>query len=372
MTTQAAQPALPAQATQPSQATQPARAALAEAAPEPSPTAPSPTEPSPNEATDALASSAGLLAPLGLSDSAEQLYSEVSASATVVTDIDMAGRDADLAALTQVGLVRVTEDKRLVAIPIRLAVERWASEQESRIRRARSAASQFAALQRTTHGRFIELVRGLDQARDVADQLQRSAETTVLCFDREPYFSQSRGVIAPAQPEMSALGIKYQVVYQQRALEDPLVMAGVRQALELGEEARTYPNVPMRMLIADHNLAVVVLPYGSDPTDQGPTDVDALVVHPSALLDALVRTFSAIWQLAVPVGKLTAESADGELPEHRLLLRLLATGVTDASIARELGVSERTVHRRVTRLQQLLGANSRFLLGVQAVKRGWI
>lgn len=329
------------------------------------------TEQADSPTPDSLASGSGLLAPLGLTDGAEQLYSEVSA-ATAVTSADLAGRDADLAALIQVGLLRVTEDERLVAIPIRLAVERWATEQELRVRQARSAANQFAALQRTTHGRFLELVRGLDQARDVADQLQYRAETAVLCFDREPYFSQSRGDIAPAQPEVSARGIKYRVVYQQRALDDPLVMAAVRQSLELGEEARTYPNVPMRMLIADHSLAVVVLPYGTDPTDQGPTDVDALVVHPSALLDALVRTFEAIWQLAVPVGRLTADSEDGDLPEHRLLLRLLATGVTDASIARELGVSERTVHRRVTRLQQLLGANSRFLLGVQAVKRGWI
>lgn len=54
------------------------------------------------------------------------------------------------------------------------------------------------------------------------------------------------------------------------------------------------------------------------------------------------------------------------------LLRLMRTGAIDETIARELGVSLRTVHRRITRLQNLLGARSRFQLGVIACERGWV
>lgn len=56
----------------------------------------------------------------------------------------------------------------------------------------------------------------------------------------------------------------------------------------------------------------------------------------------------------------------------RRLLRLMRTGAIDETIARELGVSLRTVHRRITRLQDLLGARSRFQLGVIACERGWV
>jgi DNA-binding NarL/FixJ family response regulator len=56
----------------------------------------------------------------------------------------------------------------------------------------------------------------------------------------------------------------------------------------------------------------------------------------------------------------------------RHLLRLMRTGAIDETIARELGVSLRTVHRRITRLQNLLGARSRFELGVIACERGWV
>lgn len=56
----------------------------------------------------------------------------------------------------------------------------------------------------------------------------------------------------------------------------------------------------------------------------------------------------------------------------RRLLRLMRTGAIDETIARELGVSLRTVHRRITRLQVLLGVRSRFQLGVIACERGWV
>ncbi|WP_033443075.1 helix-turn-helix domain-containing protein [Saccharothrix sp. NRRL B-16314] len=56
----------------------------------------------------------------------------------------------------------------------------------------------------------------------------------------------------------------------------------------------------------------------------------------------------------------------------RRLLLLMRTGAIDEAIARELGVSPRTVHRRITRLQDLLGVRSRFQLGVIVCERGWV
>jgi DNA-binding NarL/FixJ family response regulator len=54
------------------------------------------------------------------------------------------------------------------------------------------------------------------------------------------------------------------------------------------------------------------------------------------------------------------------------LLRLMRTGATDRAIARELGVSLRTLHRRIARLQSLLGVQSRFQLGVLAAELEWL
>jgi len=58
--------------------------------------------------------------------------------------------------------------------------------------------------------------------------------------------------------------------------------------------------------------------------------------------------------------------------DQRLLLGQLAGGAKDEQIARALGLSVRTVRRRVAELLEELGADSRFQAGVEAVRRGWI
>ncbi|HUQ55614.1 LuxR C-terminal-related transcriptional regulator [Lentzea sp.] len=54
------------------------------------------------------------------------------------------------------------------------------------------------------------------------------------------------------------------------------------------------------------------------------------------------------------------------------LLRLMRTGATDRAIARELDVSLRTLNRRISRLQSMLGVQSRFQLGVLAAELEWL
>jgi DNA-binding NarL/FixJ family response regulator len=54
------------------------------------------------------------------------------------------------------------------------------------------------------------------------------------------------------------------------------------------------------------------------------------------------------------------------------ILSLLSDGRSDSTIARESGVSLRTVERRVRSLMDRLGAKTRFQAGVQAARRGWI
>jgi DNA-binding NarL/FixJ family response regulator len=51
---------------------------------------------------------------------------------------------------------------------------------------------------------------------------------------------------------------------------------------------------------------------------------------------------------------------------------LLTVGASDQVVARQLGVSVRTVERRVRYLTEHLGAATRFQAGVQAVRRGWV
>ncbi len=57
-------------------------------------------------------------------------------------------------------------------------------------------------------------------------------------------------------------------------------------------------------------------------------------------------------------------------PEHIELIRLLVTDLPASAIASRLGVTDRTVRRRVQRLCDHLGVNSRVEVIIWAVRHG--
>ncbi len=71
-------------------------------------------------------------------------------------------------------------------------------------------------------------------------------------------------------------------------------------------------------------------------------------------------------------GVLQRPSAVGPSDLERELLRLLAQGLTDATVAKRLNVSLRTERRMVADLMRRLGASGRFEAGVKAARRRWI
>jgi DNA-binding NarL/FixJ family response regulator len=96
----------------------------------------------------------------------------------------------------------------------------------------------------------------------------------------------------------------------------------------------------------------------------------ALVVRGSALLDALINMFLLLWDQALPV---VPDIEDGALDDtDRRLLTMLASGMQDDTIARQLRVSTRTVGRRVANLMERLGVKTRFQAGVYAVRNSLI
>jgi DNA-binding NarL/FixJ family response regulator len=55
---------------------------------------------------------------------------------------------------------------------------------------------------------------------------------------------------------------------------------------------------------------------------------------------------------------------------HEGILRLLADGLTDQSIARSMGITTRTVTRRISEIYELLGVEIRFRAGIAARELG--
>ncbi|GAA4934054.1 LuxR family transcriptional regulator [Streptomyces coeruleoprunus] len=211
---------------------------------------------------------------------------------------------------------------------------------------------------------LVEVVTG----EEIGPRLRRawaSARAQIRQFDSPPYFP-----IPTATDEALATlarGVTQRVVYTRESLEFPGNLAGsIEPCIEAGEQARVVPSVPVKLIIIDDAYALVSLPI--EETDVHHT---MLVVQASGLFSALVALFEQTWQGALPFhGPLPG--ARRLLPSDRRLLALLAGGVSDDDIARELGISRRTLFRRIELLMTRLGARTRFQMALQAQRRGWL
>lgn len=143
------------------------------------------------------------------------------------------------------------------------------------------------------------------------------------------------------------------------AREAPGVLAARAAA---GEQVRVLPDLPTRMLVVGDSH--VLLP---DPL--GYADMPLAVVRQRAVVEAATQWFELLWERAATPA-VAARGARHD--QRRFLLQQLAAGEHDEQIARRLGLSLRTVRRRVADLMTELGADSRFQAGVEAARRGWI
>jgi len=116
------------------------------------------------------------------------------------------------------------------------------------------------------------------------------------------------------------------------------------------------------MVLADRRTALI-------PLDLSSPRSEVLLVRSSALLDALYALFESLWDRAVPVSLdrdrslKTGADVAGVAHEAREILRLMAAGLNDKAIAHELGISMRTLNRRISELMTQLNARSRFQIG---------
>jgi DNA-binding CsgD family transcriptional regulator len=144
---------------------------------------------------------------------------------------------------------------------------------------------------------------------------------------------------------------------------DSLDGGGGRLAGELerrGVAVRVAARVPMKLVLFRGRAALLK----ADP--ERPEQDDLVVVRSPALLASLQVIVELLWERATPLGRVPD---DGRVPDARLL-ELMAAGCQDEAIAEELGVSVRTVRRRVAELLEGFGARTRFQAGAQAARRG--
>lgn len=227
-----------------------------------------------------------------------------------------------------------------------------------------------AGARRRDADHLVEVIVGAATLRERLRQVQNSARKEILWFCRaNPLAMQG----ADNTEEYAALnrGVRYRSIYERALLETPGELDSIAEGVSWGEEARTLPTLPVRLAIIDRETAICPLVRTDE---QGIGEPTAAVIGRSQLLDALLALFESHWELATPVrSHLGPEESKADLDDsERLLLSLVVAGLPDKSIATQLGISRRTVQRRLDRLMDLAAVDTRTGLAFQAARRGWI
>jgi DNA-binding CsgD family transcriptional regulator len=282
--------------------------------------------------------------------------------------------DRSLEILAGRGLARLHEGGQLEVMPPDIALPARAAGLERLARSTRAAAHELAQVYYQARsetgppdGSTVRVLQSMDELAAATAEIVSAGTVQVRCF--RALTPRTRALFgAPMHshedPTVGAGG----TVLPHLAVYDTAVL-GLDNALEIltareraGERSRFTSNVPFAAVVVDDTAAVVDL-TGFDATGHG-----SLLVRSRPFVRALAALADRLWELSSPLSHYTGARASDR--RDQAILMLLAAGASDATIARQSGVSQRTVERRVRALMDQLGASTRFQAGVLAARRG--
>ncbi len=165
-------------------------------------------------------------------------------------------------------------------------------------------------------------------------------------------------------PELRKRGVEHIIIYDSPFLDEQDGPEDMAAGYADGEEIRLLQEkLPMKLLIIDDDTALVPL---------GPHGYPCLFIRDKALVDVFVKFFELKWAEAKPWAPPGTPIVRQANTQRRRTLAALAAGLKDEAIARQQGVSVRTVRRHIEAIMGELGVKTRFAAGVAAVRRGWL
>ncbi|MBX9421389.1 MULTISPECIES: transcriptional regulator TrmB [Streptomyces] len=283
-----------------------------------------------------------------------------------------------LTRLVEWGLVSRSADERFTAAPPAMALGALISQRRDGLRMAEHALVTFAeehraAMTGSSISDLIEVVTGVDAIRHRFLQVQQAARTQVRSFITAPFVALPPDENT-AEPVAIGRGVHFRAVLDRAVLSEPGIIEDAIASLGRGVHLRVADELPMKLVLADADLGLV--PLAVTPAGEP----GAALLHRSGLLDALDALFETVWRNALPLelsgtggetGPTVEIGATGPTDLDRRILALLLAGLTDLAAATQLGLSARTLHRRLRHLMDLAGVRTRMQLGAHAVRNGW-
>jgi DNA-binding CsgD family transcriptional regulator len=290
----------------------------------------------------------------------------------------------EIAELARLGLLRSADDAGQAsrALAPETAIATWLREQESLLGwyRQRITAAQNALAELAEH--YVPAAGGHRDSIDVRhlanEQETMAVLSEVVSGARVELLSMrpmerlaDHGFGADVALDALCRGVPMRMITQPTALRNHAIAGRLEALRQAGGEIRVTPMIPLKYVLVDGRYAFTDH-LGEDGLAHG-----MFLIRNQPLVLLLRGLFEETWSAATsydgPEQPRPAGDLDGELSEQqRVILRLLASGARDEAIARQLGISDRTLRRIVGELLDRLGAPSRFAAGVLAARHGWL
>ena len=287
--------------------------------------------------------------------------------------------DRLLPVLEQRRMIQPVDGESWSVVPPDVAMPAFAAELEARARMVRSTAQALSrvylrtrAADRTDATAGAVLLESLVDVAQALHQVTTTAQEWVLSSRADSPLSRYL-LDAPrpisTTPFLNSQGepLDVRLDIDPGLLPEPNVLEIMQARVEAGDDVRLTTGVPFTGAVNDQGLAMV------DLGDDGGSAV-GILLNQSAGGARVKAVLEFAWRLGTPWQPSSTRASKFDLlePRDRSILRLMAGGVSDAAIARQLGISSRTVERRVRVLLDRLNATTRFQAGVQAARQGLI
>jgi len=210
----------------------------------------------------------------------------------------------------------------------------------------------------------VEYITGAHRKLRTVAWLTSAARETCYGMHRGPVPTEQRELTTRLVSTMAERGVRIRWLFPRSFLQGDEHAWFLGTLADLGAEVRIIDEAPCNMLLQDRTAAC--LPADPAPPD----DIALLLVRGTALVKTLSAIYEDYWLRATSYERCVAEGTDpvsGDTEptaQERLVIRLMATGLSDEQIANKMRVSRRTVQRAAAALMDRLNATNRFQAGL--------
>ncbi|MEU6347341.1 LuxR C-terminal-related transcriptional regulator [Streptomyces sp. NPDC046977] len=239
-------------------------------------------------------------------------------------------------------------------------------EEERRIQEIREEFELFTPLyaDEGNSARGLDVLGSLGEVRAALNrEAARCRQEMITCQPggsaRKP---EAMSEAMERDAELLERGVSIRTLYHHTARFNGPSQAYVAAASALGARYRTLHELFGRLIVFDREVAFIPV------QDQS---WGAVVLREPSTVAYLCDVFEEAWERGTPFVDAAVQGFEQVSRDiHETIVRLMAEGHKDETIARRLGMSLRTARRHIADIMEQLKATSRFQAGVAAATHG--